>query len=334
MVECISLAAEVGRLRLEPAILNASGPLCTYDDELWPLARSAAGGVVLKSATFEPRAGNPEPRVSCDREAGTSLNAVGLANLGFEAHAEQLARLREAFPFKPLIASVAGLQPEHFAPMARRLGEVASALEINLSCPNVASKPQLAFDLEASRSVLGQVREATDCDLWVKLPPYQDRRLIEAMAGVLLESGVQAAVCINSPSGLEVDVDTETSCIHPNGGMGGAGGRDILRIALWNVRQLALALGGRVAVVGCGGIESGADVLRHVLAGASAVEVGTAYLVEGPGIFARLEAELRELLQKKGAAALLEKRGQLRVLDAAPQGSWPQNTVLWKQGGR
>src|SRR5258707_13597313 len=105
---------------------------------------------------------------------------------------------------KPVIASLAALELGQFTPMARRVGAVASRLEVNLSCPNLPGKPQVAFDLEASARVLGDVRSATPCDLWVKLPPFQDRRMVEAMAALLAKSGVQAAVCINSPSGLDV----------------------------------------------------------------------------------------------------------------------------------
>jgi dihydroorotate dehydrogenase (fumarate) len=332
-MQSIRLDARIGRLHLDPALLNASGPWCTYDEELWPLAASEAGGVVLKSATLEPRRGNPEPRVSCDREGGTSINSVGLANLGYEGHAEQVERLKAAYPHKPVIASIAGLAPDHFPAMARRLGAVADALEVNLSCPNVAGKPQVALDPEASRRVLAEVRSVTTIDLWVKLPPLQDKRLVEQMAGILLETGVQAAVCINSPSGLDLDLETETSCIHPNGGMGGTGGRDVLRVALWNVRQFALALGEKVAVLGCGGVERGEDALKHVLCGASAVQVGTGYLMEGPGIFTRLKSELFEILEKKGCGSLQEKRGGLKVLAPAAEGAWSQNAIRWK-GGR
>ena len=330
MDQTVSLDVQIGRLRLSPAILNASGPWCTYDDEVWPLARSEAGGVVLKSATFEPRKGNPEPRVSCDRAAGTSINAVGLANLGYEGHAEQIQRLKAEFPAKPIIASIAGLAPDHFPVMARRLGAVADALEVNLSCPNVAGKPQIAFDPDASRRVLAAVRASADCDIWVKLPPLQDRRLVEEMAGILLDNRVQAAVCINSPSGVDVDVETETTMIHPNGGGGGTGGRDVLRVALWNVRQFTQALGDEIAVIGCGGIESGEDVFKHVLCGASAVQVGTTYLMDGPVVFSRLKSELSDLLAKKGASSLLQKRGALRVLPAAEEGTWSQNAIRWK----
>lgn len=309
-----SLRAQIGRVVLDPCVMNASGPLSTYDEELWPLAHSRVGAIVLKSATFAPRAGNPEPRLFSDERAGTSINSNGLCNLGHEAHAEQVARLRDAFP-KPVIASLAALEPAQFPGMARRLGEVASALEVNLSCPNVPGKPQVAFDLEASRRVLSEVRAATDCDLWVKLPPYQDRRLVEAMAAVLVETRVQAAVCINSPSGLDVDLEREETRIHPNDGMGGAGGRDILRIARWNVRQFWLALqGSGLDVIGTGGISSGEDALSHVLCGARAVQVGTAYLLEGPALFARVEDELGAALRGKGAVSIAEKVGALRVL--------------------
>lgn len=310
------LAGRVGRLVIEPALMNASGPWSTYDHELWPLAHSRVGAVVMKSTTFAPRSGNAEPRLFMDRRAGTSINANGLCNLGYEAHAEQAARLK-AETGKKVIASVAALELSQFAPMARRLGAVADALEINLSCPNVGGKPQVAFDFEASARVLGEVRAATDCDLWVKLPPYQDRRLVAQMAEVLASAGVQAAVCVNSPSGLDVELETESTRIHPNDGMGGAGGRDILRIARWNVRQFWLALHERgIDVVGVGGIATGEDALTHVLCGAAAVQLGTSYLIEGPGVFARVEGELQAALARRGARTLQEKVGVLRVLPA------------------
>ena len=311
-----SLAAQIGNVVSEPALMNASGPRRTYDDELLPLAKSRVGAVVLKSATFAPRAGNAEPRLSTDARAGTSLNSNGLCNLGYEAHAEQIARLREECG-KPVIASLAALDSTQFPTMARRVGEVASAIELNLSCPNVPGKPQIAFDLEASERVLGEVRAATPCDLWVKLPPFQDRRMVEAMAALLARSGVQAAVCINSPSGLELDLEDESTRIHPNDGMGGAGGRDILRITRWNVRQFWLALRAHgVAVIGTGGVEHGADAYGHVLCGAAAVQLGTSYLIEGPEIFERVEREVAAELSKRGVAKLAEKVGALKVLAA------------------
>lgn len=308
-----SLEAKVGRLVIDPCVMNASGPLCTYDHELWPLAASGAGAVVLKSATFEPRAGNPEPRLFTDPERGTSINSNGLCNLGFEGHAEQVMRLRAEYG-KPVIASLAALEPAQFVPMARRLGAVASAIEVNLSCPNLPGKPQIAFDFEMSRRVLGEVRAATSCDVWVKLPPYQDRRLVETMAGFLREAGVQAAVCINSPSGLDIDFAREETCIHPNDGMGGAGGADITRIARWNVRRFSIALDGSgIAVLGVGGVASGRDAYGHVLAGAAAVQIGTAYLIEGAGIFDRIRAELETELASRGARRVADKVGALRV---------------------
>ena len=313
------LSSRVGRLVIEPPLMNASGPLSTYDHELWPLAHSRVGAVVMKSTTFAPRGGNAQPRLFTDPRTGTSINANGLCNLGFEAHADQAARLK-AETGKVVVASVAALELAQFAPMARRLGAVVDALEINLSCPNVGGKPQVAFDLEASARVLNDVRAATDCDLWVKLPPYQDRRLVEAMAEVLAAAGVQAAVCVNSPSGLDVDVETETTRIHPNDGMGGVGGRDILRIARWSVRQFWLALHARgVDVVGVGGITTGEDAFSHVLCGAAAVQLGTTYLLEGPSVFARVEAELAAVLARHGTHVLREKIGALRVLPASGQ---------------
>lgn len=312
-VESIDLSTRIGQFDLAFPAMNASGPLCTYDDELNALAESASGAIVWKSMTLEARLGNPQPRLSWNTAQGTSINSIGLANLGYRAHAEQIARLREIHPQRRLIASIAALEPTQFPIMTKQVGAVADALEINLSCPNVPGKPQLAFDLEASRATLLSIRESTECDLWVKLPPFQDARLVEAMATVLVEAQVQAAVCINSPSGLDLDLDGERALIHPNRGMGGAGGRDILRIARWNIRQFFLALDGRASVVGVGGIFDGRDIYGHILCGASAVQIGTSYLIEGPAIFSRVRREFLEVLHQHGVTRLQDKIGALKI---------------------
>lgn len=308
----VDLSARVGRLDLGLCVMNASGPLCTHDDELETLASSRAGAVVIKSATLEPRKGNVEPRIHLGGDGTLSINSVGLCNLGYRAHAAQAARLRQGAG-KPIIASVAGFTPGEYVEMASVAGRASDAIEVNLSCPNVSGKVQVGLDPEASEAVLRGVRQATDRDIWVKLPPYQDASQVSTMAGVLRRCGVSAAVCINSPSGLDVDVENEVTVIHPNGGMGGLGGADCRRIARWNIRQFHLALEGALPVIGVGGVSTAEDVYGHILCGASAVQIGTALLASGPRIFDRIESELAGLMRRRGVVRISDKIGALRI---------------------
>ncbi len=239
---------------------------------------------------------------------------MGLPNLGYRAYAELIPHLKRFG--KPVIASVAGLSEEDFPTIAEAIDAAQPDLiEVNLSCPNIPGKPQIGYDLETSERVLIKVRRLITAPMGVKLPPYFDPAHHEAMGKVLGRCGVDFLNVINSVgNGLVVDPERETVVIKPKGGFGGLGGRLIKPVALANVRAFYKFFGGKIPIIGTGGIVEGIDVFEHVLCGASAVQIGTVLVEEGLGLFDRLEAELTDVLTRKGYRSILECRGRLQEL--------------------
>jgi dihydroorotate dehydrogenase (fumarate) len=150
----------------------------------------------------------------------------------------------------------------------------------------------------------------------VKLPPYFDPIHHQKIAEVLQRIGVAFVTVINSVGNtLVVDPELEMVVIKPKGGFGGLGGRIIKPVALANVRAFWKIWGDRIPIIGTGGVEHGVDVFEHVLCGASAVQIGTVLVEEGCGVFARLEREIADCLQRKGYPSLMACRGKLREMD-------------------
>ncbi len=310
MKSSMDLSASLANVRFASCVMNAAGALCVTREELEALGRSRSGAIVTKSMTPDFRHGNPEPRYRSF--PGGSINSMGLPNLGSPAYATLIPGLRQFG--KPIIASVAGLSPSDFLDVAQAITAVRPDLmEVNLSCPNIPGKPQIGYDVEASRTLLRQLKEVITVPMGVKLPPYFDPVHQEATAGMLREVGVAFVSVINSVgNGLVVDPDRECTVIKPKGGFGGLGGPMIKPVALANVRAFWKLFDGRMPIIGTGGIVSGTDVFEHGLCGASAVQIGTALVDEGVAVFQRLERELVEILEKKGYRSFAECRGKLR----------------------
>ena len=292
--------------------MNASGALCVTQHELEQLGQSRSGAIVTKSMTPLERSGNLEPRYVAF--AGGSINSMGLPNLGYPAYAKLIPELRQYE--KPIVASIAGLQPADFLEAVKAINEAQPDLmEINLSCPNIPGKPQIGYDCQASEELLLRVRDLAIPPIGVKLPPYFDPVHHEAMAEVLRRVGISFITLINSVgNGLVVDPETESVVIKPKGGFGGLGGRIIKPVALANVRAFWKLLEGTVDIIGTGGIETGQDIFEHFLCGASAVQIGTVLVEEQIGVFERLERELAECLEKKGYQSVADCRGKLKEL--------------------
>lgn len=308
----MDLSTTIANVRFPTCLMNASGALCVTKDELESLGRSRSGAIVTKSMTPALRQGNPEPRYYSF--SGGSINSMGLPNLGYPAYAAIIPTLRRFG--KPIIASVAGLSPPDFLEAARAVTAVLPDLiEVNLSCPNIPGKPQIGYDVEASRALLLQLKDIITVPMGVKLPPYFDPVHHEATARMLQDVGVDFLSLINSVgNGLVVDPDRERVVIKPKGGFGGLGGPMIKPVALANVRAFWKLFDGRMPIIGTGGVVSGTDAFEHILCGASAVQIGTALVDEGVEVFQRLEKELGALLQRKGYASLSACRGRLQEL--------------------
>ncbi|HEX2055936.1 MAG TPA: dihydroorotate oxidase [Nitrospiraceae bacterium] len=308
----MDLSSSIAGVRFPSCFMNASGALCVTREELTALGRSRSGAIVTKSMTVEPRNGNSEPRYV--GFPGGSINSMGLPNLGYRAYVDLVPELRRFG--KPIVASVAGLCEDDFVKIAAAVNVAKPDLiEINLSCPNIPGKPQIGYDPQDSERLLRRVRALISVPMGVKLPPYFDPAHQVVMADVIRRTGVDFLTLINSVgNGLVVDPDRESVVIKPKGGFGGLGGTIIKPVALANVRAFWRLLEGTCPIIGTGGIVGGIDAFEHFLCGASAVQVGTALVEEGLGVFERLERELTVWLEKKGYESPVACRGRLKEL--------------------
>ena len=308
----MDFTTSIAGVRFPSCFMNAAGARCVTREELETLGRSQAGAIVTKSMTLEPRQGNPEPRYYAFTNG--SINSMGLPNLGYRAYAALIPELRRFG--KPIVASVAGFGEEDFVTIAAAINaSKPDLIEVNLSCPNIPGEPQIGYDADVTERLLKRVRKVVTTPMGVKLPPYFDPAHQDKMAQILDRVGVEFLSVINSVgNGLVVDLEKESVVIKPKGGFGGLGGPLIKPMALANVRAFWKLFGGRVPIIGTGGIASGGDAFEHLLCGASAVQVGTAFVEEGTGVFERLESELAVVLGKKGYDSASACVGKLKEL--------------------
>ncbi len=264
----------LGSLALRNPVLTASGT-CGYGLELARYFDIAVlGGICTKGLSLEPRAGNPPPRV-CETPAGM-LNAIGLANVGVEAFVrEKLPELRAAGA--TVIANVLGTSPEEFATLARRLdaAEGVHALELNLSCPNVREGGlRLGTDPGRVREAVAAARSATKLPLVAKLSPETSD--IGALARAAADGGADAVSVMNTIRGMSIDVRTRRPRL--GSAIGGLSGPAIRPLAVRLVFEASRAVS--IPVVGVGGVLRWEDAVELLLAGATAVQVGTASFLD------------------------------------------------------
>ena len=301
-------------LTMTNPLYNASGVMCRSVDELEQVRHSAAGAVISKSCTLQPREGNPEPRY-CATPLG-SINSMGLPNAGFDYYLDY-ARGYPHEAGKPLFLSLSGMSLQDNLQMLATLAEqdLPCIPEVNLSCPNLPGKPQLGYDPAACLASLQAMSDVYPGVFGVKLPPYFDPVHFDQIAAVLNAfPRLRFVTCINSiGNGLVIDPERECVVIKPKDGLGGLGGAYVLPTALANVREFVRRLPDK-HVVGCGGISSGREAFMHILAGATAVQIGTCLYEEGEGAFARILQELAMLMEAKGYQCLADFRGKLKTL--------------------
>lgn len=309
----MNISTRIGNIYLDNCLYNASGPLCTTGKELDNIGRSRSGAILSKSCTLNRREGNAHPRY-VDTPWG-SINSMGLPNEGYLYYAQNAAGM-EIFE-KPYMVSVSGMTLEENHTIISHFQSVSgvAALELNLSCPNIAGKPQTGYDFEQMRRVLDAVMGLQKIPIGVKLPPYFDVVHFHQVAELLNAYPLTFVTCINSiGNGLVLDVATESVVIKPKDGLGGIGGDYIKPTALANVRMMRLLLRPEISVIGCGGVKTGSDAFEHLLCGADAVQIGTQFAKEGTACFARIADELRQVMQQKGYTQLSDFKGKLKTL--------------------
>jgi dihydroorotate dehydrogenase (NAD+) catalytic subunit len=301
----IDLSVALGRLRLRNPILVASGTF-GYAKEMAPFVDFAKlGAVVPKTLTQSPRAGNRPPRTV--ETASGMLNAIGLDNDGLEHFlAHHLPYLR-TLP-TAVVGNVAGKTEDEFVAMAARVHEAGAglaALELNLSCPNVSGGLDFATDPELTKRIVRRCRDACpDLPLVAKLTPNVTD--IAPIARAAADGGADAVSAVNTFVGMAVDWRRRKPVLgNVTGGLSGPAIKPLALRCVWRIAQLRA-----IPVVAVGGIATLDDVMEFLVAGASAVQVGTANFYD-PTASARLADALPDALATLGAGSVREVVGTL-----------------------
>lgn len=291
MVGKTDLSVSVGGVTFNNPVLTASGTFGygLLMNELFDI--SLLGGIITKSITVEARPGNPRPRI-IETSCGM-LNSIGLENKGIDHFLSEILPAVRGFRTH-IIASIAGGTEEEFALLAERLGEQVSALEVNISCPNVR-QGGMSFgqDLSATERVVRTVKEHSPIPVIVKLTPNVTR--IEQFAKVCEQSGADAISLVNTYKGLAVNIVERRSELGGfTGGLSGPAIKPLALFAVWNVSQHVT-----IPVIGCGGITTWGDAVEFLMAGASLVAVGSATFREPDASLKILEGLKKFMVREK-----------------------------------
>ncbi len=306
----IDLQVRLGRLTLPNPILVASGTF-GYAREMERIVDlNRLGGIVPKTITFQPRKGN-QPWRTVETAAGL-LNSIGLDNDGIDAfiahHLPYLSGLAA-----PLIVSIAGRNFDEFVSMSARLGKCSgvAAIELNVSCPNVSGGVDFGTDAETCRRLVAGVRSACSLPILAKLTPNVTD--IAEIAQAAADGGADAISLINTVLGMAVDWRKRRPML--GNVMGGLSGPAIKPVALRCVHQVASAVS--TPLIGIGGIATIDDVMEFIVAGATAVQVGTANYYD-PTVSMKLLDQLPAAIAEAGANRVVDLVGTLRTDGASP----------------
>lgn len=302
----IDLSVWIGKLHLPLPTLMGSGCYGSGEEYSPFIDLSQIGGVVLKSVTRWPRLGNATPRL-VPTPSGM-LNAIGLQNPGIDWYLEHEV---QKFASRPcaIIGSVAGFSIDDYGYVTERLArrDEIAAVEINISCPNVASEGEtFACDPKLTAKVVELARGVTDKPLIVKLSPN-----VTDITQIALEAqaaGADALAVINTVRAMSIDVDAWRPRLgNVTGGLSGAAIRPIALLAVYEVARAV-----HIPIIGQGGIETATDALEFFLAGASAVSIGTANFTD-PRAPVQILDGVREYLRKREVQALADIVGKANV---------------------
>ena len=294
------LSTTFAGLKLANPVALASGILGYSGDSLQRIAEAGAGAVITKSVGVGPRPGYPNPTV-VQAEAGL-INAVGLPNHGINDFAEEIKYAKTVLRV-PLIVSVFGYTAEEYAGVALKAVEAgADAVELNVSCPHVKDTGhEIGQHPQALEEVVEKVRDSVKKPVIVKLSPNVSDIVEVAKTGV--RAGADALTAINTVKAMAIDVETQFPVLsNIKGGLSGPAIKPIALRCVYDIFEADL----KVPVFGCGGITNWKDAVEFLLAGASAVQVGTGVALEDPCLFAGLNKGIQSYLMRKGYGSMKE----------------------------
>ena len=300
------LNVKIGKLGLKNPVMTASGTF-GYGFEFADFVDlSQIGGIIVKGTTLKPREGNDYPRMA--ETAQGMLNCVGLQNKGVDYFCKHIYPVVKDIQTNVLV-NVSGSSPEDYAECAARIDELEGipAIELNISCPNV-KQGGMAFGVtcEGAASVVRAVRERYHKTLIVKLSPNVTN--IADIARAVEAEGADSVSLINTLMGMSIDVEKRRSRLSI--GTGGLSGPAVKPVAVRMVWQVAHAV--KIPVVGLGGIMTAEDAIEFLMAGATAIEIGTANFID-PAITIKVRDGINDWLDRHGCSSVQEIIGTVEA---------------------
>jgi len=295
-----SLITSVGEIHLERPVMLASGILGISLDVFNRIYRSGAGAVVTKSLSKEPWDGYPNPTIFSVGGGGW-INAVGLSNPG----APNFAKMIESNKDVPIIVSLVGSIPEDFEFMVNEFTNCnVAGYELNLSCPHVAKVGlEVGDDPELVKKIVSTVKKSTDVPVIAKVGLGTTNYL--DTVGIAIDSGIDAITAINTVRAMAVDVNTQKPILSNK--FGGLSGTPIKPIALRCVYEISSKY--NIPIIGCGGISTWEDAVEFFLAGASAIQIGSAVGDRWVDVFNEINNGILQYMEKKGISRIEEMVG-------------------------
>jgi len=299
----VELKMDLLGYELNPPLILASGILDQTAGTMERIAKKGIGGIVTKSIGKEPREGHQNPTV-VELETGL-LNAMGLPNPGIQYFKTELDKLQRSVKHKPIIGSIFASNPDDFAELAQKMVKYgADIIELNLSCPHAEGYgASIASDDEMMIEVIRRVKKEIEEPVLTKLPPSTK---IARKAVLAEKSGSDGIVCINTVRAMAINFETQEPILgNKKGGYSGEGIKPIGLRCVFEVYEEV-----DVPVIGCGGITKGKDALEYILAGASALQIGTAFHSRGKEAPKKIISEMKGLMEKENINALQELLGE------------------------
>ncbi len=295
------LECEIAGIRFSNPILLASGILGVAPSSMTRLARAGIGGVTTKSVGPRPRLGYNNPSI-IEIDDQTFLNSVGLANPGIDVFVPEIKEIKEKTDI-PLIVSVFGDGPEGFADVAKKAeGAGADAIEINISCPH-AEVSSISLSPDLTKEFTRAVKEAVNIPVFAKLTPNISN--IVPIAQAAEQAGADAIVAINTVRALALDIETGRPIL--SHGIGGLSGRAVRPIGVRAVYEMYPHI--TIPIIGCGGIFTWQDLVEYIYAGATAVQIGSAFYQKSE-IISEITDGLQNFLHSHHISSLQQLRGK------------------------
>lgn len=293
----MDLSTKIGPIQSKNPLFLASGILDESSESMLRVIKNGAGGVVTKSIGMNPRNGYGNPCV-VELECGI-LNAMGLPNPGIKEYGNEIIELRSKTTV-PIVGSIFASNENDFAELGIAMeGYGVNAIELNVSCPHVTNYGlEIGSDAGLVKRIVKAVKKKIKIPVFVKISPNVDTKIV-------IESEADGIVAINSAMAMKIDIDAKMPILSNK--VGGYSGPAIKPIGMRCVYEIATAT--NIPIIGVGGILNGKDVIEYLMAGASAVQIGSGVHYRGIEIFKKLKEEMDEWMTKNGYESISELIG-------------------------